>query len=139
MWVKVKNLLINCARITDFDIMGNDDLADVQIIFCNGNVTWVDDFLSVESANDFIAELWTKVEHRKNNGMFFWWLISLEGKSIDPDYVDYFFIDNNDGVRIFARKDKRYILMQVADNHDAALDELDKLEKTLNGGNENVA
>jgi len=134
MWVKVKNRLINCARITDFDIMGNDDVADVQIIFCNGNVTWVSDLPSAESANGFIAELWAKAEHRKNNETH-WWYKSLKGEYIDPDYVDYFFVDHNDEVRLFARKDKRDILMQVADNPDAALKELDKLEKELNGGN----
>lgn len=138
MWVKVKNLLINCARITDFDIMGNDDVAAVQIIFCNGNVTWVSDLLSVESANDFIAELWTKVEYRKNNETNLWFK-SLKGEYIDPDYVDYFFIDHNDEVRLFARKDKRYFLMQVADNPDAAFKALDELETCLIGGNENVA
>lgn len=136
MWLRIEDALINCARIEDVDIVETADFGDdddvgqiIRIDFVSGDSLWIDDF-SVNYDVDGAVEKILSKTGTKNTSCFTQFK-TFGGDYIDPNFVDYFFVDKK---WIVALKDGvEYEVKELAD-YDAALEELDKLEKELNGG-----
>lgn len=137
MWIRIEDWLINCARVEDVDIVETADFGDdgdvgqiIRIDFVSGDCLWIDDFSVNYDVDGAVEEILSKAG-KKHTIEVKTRFKSFDGEYIDHNFIDYFYVDKK---WIVALKDGvGYSIEEFAD-YDAALEELDKLEKELNGG-----